>query len=138
MINSFNPVQLAAWRANVDMQYCVSKNKVIAYCAKYATKCEPRSQLLKQVYKSVVGTLKDDDHALKAVHKLLTNSVGERDFSAQETCHLLLQLPLVLSTREFVYLSVDGTRVVEEKLTADEPATVPSCLDHYISRPIYH
>ena len=25
LINSHNPVQLSAWRANVDMQYCVSK-----------------------------------------------------------------------------------------------------------------
>ena len=24
LINSFNLVQLSAWRANVDMQYCVS------------------------------------------------------------------------------------------------------------------
>ena len=79
-INSFNPIQLSAWHANVDIQYCISKNEVIAYCAKYATKSEPRSVPLKQVYKSVVGTLKDDDHALKAVHRLLTNSVGERDY----------------------------------------------------------
>ena len=38
LINSFNPAQLSAWRANVDMQYCVSRRKVIEYCAKYATK----------------------------------------------------------------------------------------------------
>ena len=80
-------------------------------------------------------TLKDDDYALKAVHRLLTNSIGERDYSAQETCHLLLQLPLVMSSREFVYLSLDGTRMVEERLDEDEPATVKSCLDHYLSRP---
>ena len=47
----------------------------------------------------------------------------------------MLQLPLVLSSREFVYLNVDRTRIVEEKLTADEPATALSYLDHYISRP---
>ena len=41
LVNRFNPVQLSAWRANVDMQYCVSRHKVIEYCAKYATKCEP-------------------------------------------------------------------------------------------------
>ena len=29
LINSFNAVQLSAWRANVDMQYCVSQRKVI-------------------------------------------------------------------------------------------------------------
>ena len=31
LINSFNPVQLSAWHANVDMQYCVSRCKVIEY-----------------------------------------------------------------------------------------------------------
>ena len=29
MINSFNPVQLSAWRANVDMQYIVSRKRVL-------------------------------------------------------------------------------------------------------------
>ena len=29
LINSFNPIQLSAWCATVDMQYCGSKNKVI-------------------------------------------------------------------------------------------------------------
>ena len=28
-INSFNPVQLSAWCVNVDMQYCVSRHKII-------------------------------------------------------------------------------------------------------------
>ena len=34
MVNSFNPVQLSAWRANVDMQYIVSHRRVIEYCTK--------------------------------------------------------------------------------------------------------
>ena len=41
MINSFNPVQLSAWHANVDMQYIVSCRRVIDYCTKYVAKCEP-------------------------------------------------------------------------------------------------
>ena len=90
LINSFNSVQLSAWRANVDMQYCVSCRKVIEYCAKYATKSEPRSQPLKEIFSSIVKSLSEDSSSLKAVQKLLINSVGERDFSAQETCHLLL------------------------------------------------
>ena len=44
MINSFNPVQL---RANVDMQYIVSRQRVLQYCTKYVTKSEPLSQSLK-------------------------------------------------------------------------------------------
>ena len=138
LINSHNPVQLSAWRANVDMQYCVSKRKVIEYITKYATKCEPRSQTMKEVYSNIVRTLKDDSSALKVVQKLLINSVGERDFSAQETCHLLLQLPLVKSTRDYIILSLDGSRQVEEQPNQGDTtsrATAPSILDHYICRP---
>ena len=38
MLNSFNPVQLSAWRANIDTQYIVSRRRVIDYCTK------PRSE----------------------------------------------------------------------------------------------
>ena len=57
LINRFNPIQLSATRANVDMQYCVSRRKVIEYCAKYATKSEPRSQPLKEI-SNIVRSLK--------------------------------------------------------------------------------
>ena len=29
LVNAYNLTQLSAWRANVDMQYCISKQKVI-------------------------------------------------------------------------------------------------------------
>ena len=135
LINSYNPVQLSAWRANVDMQYCVSRRKVIEYCAKYATKSEPRSQPLKEIFSKIVRSLKEDSSSLKAVQKLLINSVGERDFSAQETCHLLLQIPMFKASRDFVVLSLDGSRAVNDRLGEDQPATVLPTLDHYISRP---
>ena len=141
LINSFNPVQLSAWRANVDMQYCVSRRKVIEYCAKYATKSEPRSQPLKEIFTTIVRNLQENSSSLKAVQKLLINSVGERDLSAQETCHLLLQLPMFKASRDFVILSLDGSRAVSDHLDEDQPATIPSAVDHYVSRPataIFH
>ena len=121
----------------VPMWTCstVSRRKVIEYCAKYATKSEPRSQPLKEIFTTIVRSLKEDSSSLKAVQKLLINSVGERDFSAQETCHLLLQLPMFKASRDFVVLSLDGSRAVDEHLDEDQPATVPSPLDHYVSRP---
>ena len=81
MVNSFNPVQLSAWRANVDMQYIVSRRRVIEYCTKYVTKSEPRSQSLKEVFTTIVCSLKEGNNSLKAVQKLLINSVGERDYT---------------------------------------------------------
>ena len=133
LVNSFNPVQLSAWRANVDMQYCVSRHKVIEYCAKYATKCEPRSKPMKEIFAKIVRSLKDDNTSLKAVQKLLVNSVGERDYSAQETCHLLLQLPMFKASRDFIVLSLDGSRAVQEQLDEGQPATGLSIPDHYIA-----
>ena len=135
LVNSFNSVQLSAWHANVDMQDCVSRHKVIEYCAKYATKSEPCSQPMKEIFAKIVRSLKDDNTSLKAVQKLLINSVGEKDYSAQETCHLLLQLPMFKASRDFTVLSLDGSRAVQEQLDEGQPATALSILDNYIARP---
>ena len=135
LLNSFNTVQLSAWRAKVDMQHCVSRQKVIEYCTKYATKSEPRSHSLKEVFSSIVNSRREESSSLKAVQKLLINSMGERDYSAQETCHLLLQLPMYRASRDFIILSLDGSRAVEERLQEGQPATAPSTLDNYFARP---
>ena len=77
MINSFNPIQLSAWRANVDMQFIVSRRRVIDYCTKYITKSEPRSESLKETFTKIVRSLKDGNRSLKAVQKLLIHTVGD-------------------------------------------------------------
>ena len=134
-LNSLYPVQLSSWQANVDMQYCVSRRKVIEYVTKYATKSEPRSLPLREVYTRIVRSLKDDSTSLSAVQKLLINSVGERDYSAQETCHLLLQLPLIRFSRDVIILSLDGSRQVDDRRGNNSRATVASILDNYIQHP---
>ena len=117
MINSFNPVQLSAWRANVDMQYIVSRERVLQYCTKYVTKSEPRSQSLKEIFTTII-------HGLR-----------EGNYSAQETCHLLLQLPMFKAPRDFVILSMDGSRAVEDHLEEGQHATALSIVDHYMDVP---
>ena len=135
MINSFNPVQLSAWRANVDMQYIVSRQRVLQYCTKYVTKSEPRSQSLKEIFTTIVRSLREGNSSLKAVQKLLISTVGERDYSAQETCHLLLQLPMFKASRDFIILSLDGSRTVQDHLEEGQHATALSIVDHYRGRP---
>ena len=90
---------------------------------------------MREIFNSIVTSLKDGCTALTAIQKLLINSIGQRDFSSQETCHLLLQLPMFKASRDFVVLSVDGTRAVELNSEEDEPATALSILDHYIAHP---
>ena len=132
MINSFNSVQLSAWRANVDMQYIVSRERVLQYCTKYVTKSEPlSSQSLKEIFTTIVRGLREGNSSLKAVQKQLINTVSERDYSAQETCHLLLQLPTFTASRDFVILSLDGSRAVEDHLEEGQRATALSIVDHY-------
>ena len=124
MVNSFNPIQLSAWRANVDMQYIVSRCKVIEYCTKCITKSQPRSQSLKDVFTTIMRSLKEGNNSLKAVQKLLVNTVWEWDYSAQETCHLLLQLRMFKASCDFIILSLDGSRAVEDHLV-ERPTTAP-------------
>ena len=69
------------------------------------------------------------------MQKLLINSIGERDYSAQETCYLLLQLPMFKASRDFIVLSLDGSRAVEDRLEEAQHATAPSTVDHYMHRP---
>ena len=40
-----------------------------------------------------------------------------------------------MASRDFVMLSLDGSRQVEERLEEGKPATALSALDHYTSRP---
>ena len=95
------------------MQYIVSRNIVVQYCTKYVTKSETRSQSLKDTFANIAHSLKEGNLSVKAVQKFLINAIGERDYSAQETCHLLLQLPMYKASRSFTYLSLDGSRAVE-------------------------
>ena len=114
------------------MQFIVSRHRVIDYCTKYITKSEPRSESLKDTFNKIVRSLKDGSRSLKAVQKLLIHTVGDQPYSAQETCHILLQLPMYKASHDFIVLS---SRAVEEHIQHDGRATALSILDHYLARP---
>jgi hypothetical protein len=47
-----------------------------------------------------------DDLAARAYKNILTKKIIERDIGAQETSHMLLELPLVESSRKFVNINL--------------------------------
>ena len=53
----------------------------------------------------------------------------------QGTCYLLLQLPMYHASRDFVILSLDGSREVDNKLDEGKVVTIDSYLDHYCAHP---
>ena len=129
-VNSHNQLQLSSWRANCDMQLITSKEKVTRYAAKYATKSEPRSKPLVDLIEK-----RSDNDALKTVQRIMIGSVAQRDYSAQETCHLLLQQPLYSASRPFVCLPLDGSRELAAELKSNESTTVKNFVDKYKKRP---
>ena len=59
-------------------------------------------------YTDCVNKLGSISNPMIAFRKAMIQVVGERDFGAQETAHILQSLPLYSCTFNFVTLSLDG------------------------------
>nr|OQO27419.1 hypothetical protein B0A51_07870 [Rachicladosporium sp. CCFEE 5018] len=71
------------------------------YIAKYAGRSEKKSESLAEVARKILNSaLLNPTRAEEALREKIMNSlVGQRDFSQQEITHILLGLPLVLTSR---------------------------------------
>ncbi len=98
---------MQGWRANVDLKPVLSIHAALQYISKYASKAEPRSIAFSEIFDQILKNSNPDDSSLTSIQKLLLNSVAERDISAQETCHLLLSIPLYHSSRACVSLNLN-------------------------------
>ena len=109
------------------------------YVLKYASKAESRSLAFSEVLDQALRNDNPNDPSIKAFQKLLIHTVGERDYSAQETCHLLLQIPLYHSSRNFASLNLnkEANRWLhdsEHNENNEVKKTDPSPLQRYCSR----
>ena len=134
-INNFQQIQLQGWRANCDIQLITSFHDCVEYITKYAAKGEPRSNALKEAFNAIVKTVTDSASYERSLKKMVMKTLGQRDFSAQETMHHLLSLKLVSSTFKVCPVSLTGFRRVRRTLvTEDDKITCESLLDHYANR----
>ncbi|XP_034255201.1 uncharacterized protein LOC117653547 isoform X2 [Thrips palmi] len=102
-LNKYNPYIAQTWRANTDVAPVISKQALINYLAKYISKSEYRSDHLKELMQIINSASDRNKNAKSAVQSLYIKACSERDFSAQETCHLLMGLKLYSSgKRDFV------------------------------------
>ena len=83
-----------AWLANHDFSPCTSVHAVINYAAKYCSKAEKKTASYSELAQQVAGNIASTNSFQSFIAKMLNKLVGERDFFAQEVCHLLLGLPL--------------------------------------------
>lgn len=98
------------------MQVILDYHACVEYLCKYAAKGEPRSNTLKNAFRNVVGNLKANTNPLKAMKQIMIKTLGERDFSAQETMHLLLSLKLHSASFQVLPVNLDGTRSLKKRL----------------------
>ena len=137
-INSHNRLMLQNWRANVDLQVIVDMTACARYMAKYVSKCEPHSKAMDAIYADCVNKLGSSCNPMSAFRKAMIQVVGERDFGAQETAHILQSLPLYSCTFNFVSLSLDGGRQIRsDTQTPHDKSTNPSMLETYMTRMQY-
>ena len=92
---------------NVNLKLILSMNTALQYISKYASKSESRSESFTDMLNNIINNSDSNDSSLGLFQRLLLQTVTERDITAQETCHLLLSLPLYHSSRQFVTINLN-------------------------------
>lgn len=133
LVNRHNRYITEHWRANTDVQCIVSLSAVLNYIAKYATKGEPRSKAIEELLNDALS--KGDDKAVTAIQNLFIRTCSERDYSAQETFHIVMGWPLYHSSRSFVKVNVDNEQWMTIDQSNDDDRSSKSVLDTYPQRP---
>ena len=99
--NSYNPAMTLGWRANTDIQPCTDPHAIATYVSKYASKAEKPSTMFGDVMQAISKKVEEDTSAKIVFQKMLGRVVTERDYSAQEVCHSLLDCHMLSASREF-------------------------------------
>uniref|UniRef100_A0A158P537 ATP-dependent DNA helicase n=1 Tax=Tetranychus urticae TaxID=32264 RepID=A0A158P537_TETUR len=128
----YNPFITQLWRGNTDFSPITSKEAVLNYIARYATKCEQASVVHKRTLRDLVANSADSTMAKSLISKLLIASTAERDFSAQECCHLMMSWPLYHSSRQVVNLVIRDDSWVNLLHSDNQNAAI---IQRYIDRP---
>lgn len=93
---------------------------------------------LKDIFNSVIKSSHLGSNSNIAIKRLMMKCLGEQDFSAQETVHLLLSIKLHSSTFKVLPFSLNGSRRLETFAKKENSsATSDSFLDVYEKRSIY-
>ncbi|KAK3926023.1 LOW QUALITY PROTEIN: ATP-dependent DNA helicase [Frankliniella fusca] len=135
LLNKFLELFMEIWRGNLDISPVTSKQKLMMYLGKYISKSEIRSTSLAELFQKILGKCDDEDNILRAVRKLYISTCSERDYSAQEVCHILSGRNLYgAGGRLFVNLNLNLEKVVTKvcpgKSVLEKYECRPSKLDN--------
>lgn len=131
-IGAFVRVSVQGWKANCDFQLVVDHKALAEYICKYATKPEKETTTFSQLIGKIQAAKSNNaDNDLgeglpdacktycclptgKVMTMLLNTGWAERDIGEVEVSHLLLGLPLVMTSRQFETTSLGGNYTLAE------------------------
>lgn len=91
--------------------------------------------MLAETFDTVLKNTDNNSDAQKTMKKIAMRTLGQRDFRAQETMHLLLSLKLYSTTFNVLPVSLYGSRRINpNQHNASAPCTKDSLLDLYAKR----
>ena len=97
-INSHMRAVMEVWGANMDWQLIIDPGMVLDYMAKYVTKSDNAQtkgshRMIRNLF---TKTVQEEGRSTQAfLRRVMSKFMGERVMSKQESCHLLLGLPIV-------------------------------------------
>ena len=91
--------------ANTNIQPPTSLSAVLSYIGKYVSKPEKSLASYTELQAQIIPYINDQAPLLSFVSKMLNKLIGERDWSAQEVSHILLQLLVQKSSWMLVNLN---------------------------------
>ena len=135
-LNQCAPAITMGWMANTDIQPPTTLRAVLSYVGKYVSKPEKSSTSYTELQAQVLPCVNDQAPLLSFVSRMLNKLIGERDWSAQEVSHILLQLPVQNSSRMVVSLDCHPEEVHRDLIVLEsgEVAAQRSPLRRYQSR----
>jgi len=98
---------------------------LVEYVSKYVGKAEAKSTSYKDMLRQTLPRVNSRAHLLSLTSKLLNKLVGERDWSAQEVCHILLGHSLQEGTRQVITLDCRPEKDQAEQLFIEEGGIQP-------------
>jgi hypothetical protein len=101
-INNYNKYCLAAWEANMDIQYITDIYSCAMYVVSYVSKA---SRGISELLHATCKEVQDGNHSLREQFRIIGNKfINGVEISAQEAIYLLLGLCLRFASRTTVFI----------------------------------
>ena len=137
LLCKYDPSITMAWMANADASPCTDLQAVVAYLAKYCSKAEKKSERYIDIGKDLLPNVNARNPFHSYTNKFMNKMIAERDWSAQEVCHILLEKRLCDSSQDVRPLDVRPFTEQQQQIelgdgSVDVRRTI---LEKYCSRP---